>query len=39
GKCVEVCPTGAIVFKGVSNAEMRKDPDLVARLVERREHE
>jgi bidirectional [NiFe] hydrogenase diaphorase subunit len=39
GKCVESCPTGAIVFKGASNAEMRKDTELVARLTERREHE
>ena len=38
GKCVEVCPTGAIVRKGASNAEMRKDPEAVARLVEGRAH-
>ena len=36
GKCVEVCPTGAIVRKGASNAEMRKHPELVAELTERR---
>ena len=39
GKCVESCPTGAIVPKGASNAEMIKDSDLVARLIERRAHE
>ncbi|MCK5828361.1 (2Fe-2S)-binding protein [Candidatus Bipolaricaulota bacterium] len=39
GKCVEACPTGAIVIKGASNAEMQKDSDLVARLIERRAHE
>ncbi len=38
GKCVEVCPTGAIVHKGASNAEMRKKPEVVAGLVERRNH-
>ena len=36
GKCVESCPTGAIVKKGASNSEMRKDKDLVSRLTERR---
>lgn len=36
GKCVEVCPTGAIACKGASNAEMRKHPELVAELTERR---
>ncbi len=39
GKCVESCPTGAIVRKGASNAEMRKKTDLVGQLTERREHE
>jgi bidirectional [NiFe] hydrogenase diaphorase subunit len=38
GKCVEVCPTGAIARKGASNAEMRKKPEVVAGLVERRGH-
>jgi len=38
GKCVEVCPTGAIVRKGESNAEMRKKPEVVAHLTERRTH-
>jgi bidirectional [NiFe] hydrogenase diaphorase subunit len=36
GKCVQVCPTGAIVLKGKAAAEMEKDPGLVAELVERR---
>ncbi len=39
GKCVESCPTGAIIRKGASNAEMRKEQDLVARLTERRAHD
>lgn len=39
GKCLESCPTGAIVPKGASNAEMIKDVELVTRLVERRSHE
>jgi len=39
GKCVESCPTGAIVRKGASNAEMRKKTELVGQLIERREHE
>jgi bidirectional [NiFe] hydrogenase diaphorase subunit len=39
GKCVESCPTGAIVRKGASNAEMRKKADLVGHLTERRAHE
>jgi len=38
GKCVEACPTGAIVLKGASNAEMKKTPEVVARLTERRSH-
>jgi len=38
GKCVDVCPTGALVLKGASNAEMRKKPDVVAHLAERRSH-
>ena len=36
GKCVESCPTGAIIRKGASNAEMRKKTELVGRLTERR---
>ena len=36
GKCVEACPTGAIVRKGASNAEMQKDPERIGWLTERR---
>ncbi len=36
GKCVEVCPTGAIVLKGKATAEMEKHPELVEELQERR---
>ena len=36
GKCVESCPTGAIVRKGASNAEMKKKDTLVGQLTERR---
>lgn len=36
GKCVEVCPTGAIIRKGAATAEMEKEPELVADLLERR---
>ncbi len=38
GKCVQVCPTGAIVEKGKAAAEMEKSPELVAELTARREH-
>jgi bidirectional [NiFe] hydrogenase diaphorase subunit len=38
GKCVQVCPTGAIIEKGKATAEMVKTPELVAELTERREH-
>jgi bidirectional [NiFe] hydrogenase diaphorase subunit len=36
GKCVQACPTGAIVLKGKAQAEMVKDAELVPDLVERR---
>lgn len=36
GKCVEVCPTGAIVLKGKATAEMEKHPELVEELQARR---
>ena len=36
GKCVETCPTGAIFVKGSAVAEMRKHPELVRDLLERR---
>ncbi len=39
GKCVEVCPTGAIVLKGKATAEMEKNPELVAALEARRRAE
>ena len=39
GKCVAVCPTGALHHQGSSVGEMRHDPGLVARLVAaRRDH-
>ncbi|MFP4634587.1 MAG: 2Fe-2S iron-sulfur cluster-binding protein [Nitriliruptoraceae bacterium] len=37
GKCVLVCPTGALSFKGRSTGEMRHDPDLIAFLSRARE--
>jgi bidirectional [NiFe] hydrogenase diaphorase subunit len=40
GKCVAVCPTGALHHQGDAVGEMRHDPALVARLVAaRRDHE
>jgi bidirectional [NiFe] hydrogenase diaphorase subunit len=40
GKCVAVCPTGALHHQGSTVGEMRHQPDLVARLVAaRRDHE
>lgn len=33
GKCVQVCPTGALFEKGRATGEMTKCPDLVPRLV------
>jgi bidirectional [NiFe] hydrogenase diaphorase subunit len=33
GKCVAVCPTGALSFQGRSAGEMRHDPDLIAFLA------
>jgi bidirectional [NiFe] hydrogenase diaphorase subunit len=40
GKCVAVCPTGALFHRGVGVGEMQHQPDLVARLVHaRRDHE
>lgn len=37
GKCVLVCPTGALSFKGRSTGEMRHDPDIVAFLARARD--
>ncbi|MGC4068116.1 MAG: bidirectional hydrogenase complex protein HoxU [Polyangiaceae bacterium] len=36
GKCVDVCPTGALAKKGYAVTEMIKDPDAVTRLVAQR---
>lgn len=33
GKCVAVCPTGALLFKGRAVGEMRHDPSVVAFLA------
>ncbi|MFP4234795.1 MAG: 2Fe-2S iron-sulfur cluster-binding protein [Nitriliruptoraceae bacterium] len=37
GKCVLVCPTGALSFKGRATSEMVHDPDVVAFLAAARE--
>jgi len=37
GKCVQVCPTGALFEKGVSVAEMTKRPELISELVHKRQ--
>jgi bidirectional [NiFe] hydrogenase diaphorase subunit len=37
GKCVLVCPTGALSFKGRATSEMVHDPDVVAFLATARE--
>jgi bidirectional [NiFe] hydrogenase diaphorase subunit len=37
GKCVQACPTGAIFLQGVTVAEMRKDPQQLARLMAARQ--
>jgi bidirectional [NiFe] hydrogenase diaphorase subunit len=37
GKCVQSCPTGALFTKGVAVAESRRDPDILAFLVNARE--
>jgi bidirectional [NiFe] hydrogenase diaphorase subunit len=36
GKCVQACPTGALVRKGVSIGEMTKDPSKIEFLSEAR---
>jgi bidirectional [NiFe] hydrogenase diaphorase subunit len=36
GKCVQVCPTGAIFQKGVSSSEMIKNRDLIKELIQNR---
>jgi len=37
GKCVQVCPTGALFEKHRAAAEMVKHPEIVAELLEKRE--
>jgi bidirectional [NiFe] hydrogenase diaphorase subunit len=37
GKCVQACPTGALFFQGTTVAEMERDPEIVAFLVNARE--
>ncbi|MDQ1292488.1 MAG: bidirectional [NiFe] hydrogenase diaphorase subunit [Actinomycetota bacterium] len=40
GKCVTVCPTGALFVRGTSTGEVRRAPDVVVRLTTaRREHQ
>ena len=36
GKCVAVCPTGALTHKGEGVAQRRRDPEVVAFLTEAR---
>jgi bidirectional [NiFe] hydrogenase diaphorase subunit len=36
GKCVQVCPTGALVEKGQAVEEMTKHPDLISTLMTKR---
>ncbi|MCP5118989.1 MAG: 4Fe-4S dicluster domain-containing protein, partial [bacterium] len=37
GKCVQVCPTGALFTKGVTVSEMRKDRRFLKYIVTARE--
>jgi bidirectional [NiFe] hydrogenase diaphorase subunit len=37
GKCVQVCPTGALFDKSKVGVEVRKDPDFLAYLTDMRE--
>lgn len=37
GKCVQVCPTGALFTKGAVVGEMVKDPGMLARVLEGRD--
>ena len=39
GKCVEVCPTGALFHKGMTVAESRKNPQEIEFLVRARENQ
>ncbi|MCX6935932.1 MAG: bidirectional hydrogenase complex protein HoxU [Verrucomicrobia bacterium] len=36
GKCVEVCPTGALVPKGVSQGLLSKKPESITELIQKR---
>jgi bidirectional [NiFe] hydrogenase diaphorase subunit len=36
GKCVEVCPTGALFTKGTAAGERHHDPDMIAALLDGR---
>jgi bidirectional [NiFe] hydrogenase diaphorase subunit len=38
GKCVEVCPTGALFHKGMTVGEMEKDPGFLTRIINGREN-
>jgi bidirectional [NiFe] hydrogenase diaphorase subunit len=38
GKCVQVCPTGALFEKGVSATEMRKKKDIISNLIQARKN-
>jgi bidirectional [NiFe] hydrogenase diaphorase subunit len=37
GKCVQVCPTGALTKKGITVAEMEKKPDFLGWILTGRE--
>jgi bidirectional [NiFe] hydrogenase diaphorase subunit len=36
GKCVEVCPVGAIWFKDLAQGQVHKRPEMISELVEKR---
>lgn len=36
GKCVQVCPTGALFRKGATVSEMEKEPDFLTRILDGR---
>lgn len=36
GKCMHACPTGAIWPKGVAQGQLRKHPDMIGELVDKR---
>jgi bidirectional [NiFe] hydrogenase diaphorase subunit len=38
GKCVEVCPTGALFYKGMTVAEMEKETGFLTRIINGREN-